>query len=100
MASARFWICRSYVLWIRNDGVGELADKFEEEGVSMENVIQEPLVMDVKGLQTALGIGRDTAYSLMRSKGFPSIRIGGHYVVGKDALVIWLKRNEVKTYSL
>ena len=51
----------------------------------MENVIQEPLVMDAKGLQVALGIGRDTAYSLMQSKGFPSIRIGGHSVVGKDA---------------
>lgn len=56
--------------------------------------------MDVKGLQVALGIGRDTAYSLMHSKGFPSIRIGGHYVVGKDALMMWLKRNEGKAYCL
>lgn len=65
-----------------------------------KNVRQEPLVMDVKGLQVALGIGRDTAYSLMHSKGFPSIRIGGHYVVGKDALMMWLKRNEGKAYCL
>ena len=56
--------------------------------------------MDVKGLQGALGIGRDTAYSLMRSKGFPSIRIGGHYIVGKDALMAWLKRNEGREYCL
>lgn len=66
----------------------------------MENIVQEQIVLDVKGLQQALGIGKDAAYSLMKSNGFPSIKIGSHYVVGKEALVRWLKRNEGRTYCL
>lgn len=58
------------------------------------------LVLNVKELQDALGIGRDTAYDLMRSKAFPSIRIGGRYVVEKDALQAWLKLYRGKTYHL
>lgn len=58
------------------------------------------LVLNVKELQDALGIGRDTAYDLMRSKAFPSIRIGGRYVVEKEALQSWLKLYRGKTYHL
>lgn len=42
----------------------------------MEMNEQNTLVLDVKGLQIALGIGKDTAYSLMRSQAFPSMRLG------------------------
>ncbi|MDO5538968.1 MAG: helix-turn-helix domain-containing protein [Eubacteriales bacterium] len=58
------------------------------------------LVLDVKGLQSALGIGRDLAYGLMHSRSFPSIRIGNRYVVEKEALRNWLKRNEGREISL
>lgn len=45
-------------------------------------------------------IQNEEAFAFTDSKGFPSIRIGGHYVVGKDALLMWLKRNEGKAYCL
>lgn len=64
------------------------------------NVEQSTLVLDVKGLQIALGIGKDTAYSLMRSQAFPSMHLGGRYMVRKEAFEAWLKRNEGKTYVL
>ena len=66
----------------------------------MEENKNNAIVYDVKGLQGRLGIGREAAYSLMRSQGFPSIRIGNKYVVGKDAFVVWMKRNEGKRYTL
>lgn len=64
------------------------------------NVEQSTRVLDVKGLQIALGIGKDTAYSLMRSQAFPSMRLGRRYVVRKEAFEAWLKRNEGKNYVL
>lgn len=58
------------------------------------------LVLNVKELQDALGIGRDTAYELMRNEAFPSIRIGGRYMVEKEALQAWLKRYQGKQFVL
>lgn len=58
------------------------------------------LMLNVKELQEALGVGRETAYSLMRSSAFPSIRIGGRYMVEKDALMRWLKRYEGREFVL
>lgn len=55
-----------------------------------KNVL-EKMVYTTKDLQIALGIGRETAYSLMRSKAFPSMRIGSRYVVSREALNDWLK---------
>lgn len=60
----------------------------------------EPMMYDVKDLQKALSIGRETAYSLMRNKAFPSIRIGNRYLVEKEALRAWLKRYEGKTFLI
>ena len=36
-------------------------------------------ILNVRDLQKYLKIGRDKAYSLMKTKGFPSIKIGGQY---------------------
>ena len=37
-------------------------------------------ILNVRDLQKYLKIGRDKAYSLMKTKGFPSIKIGGQYI--------------------
>lgn len=58
------------------------------------------MLLNVKELMAELGIGRDFAYALMQSKGFPSIRIGKRYFVEKDALHNWLTRNQNKEYTL
>ncbi len=62
--------------------------------------MSELLVLDVKGLQSALGIGRETAYSLMRSQAFPSVRLGRRYIVEKAALQRWLKKYEGKDFVI
>lgn len=57
-------------------------------------------VLKVKDLMQVLNIGRDKAYSLMRSKAFPSIRIGRSYFVTEEELNSWLKGNRYKTYAI
>ena len=37
-----------------------------------------------------LGISRAAAYELVRSKGFPSMRIGTRILVPKDKFVAWI----------
>lgn len=60
----------------------------------------QKLTLDVKDLMNRLGIGRETAYALMRSTAFPSMRIGGRYLVSVEALHRWLQQNEGKEFVL
>lgn len=51
-------------------------------------------------LAERLHIGRDKAYALIKSKGFPSVCIGKRYIVTSRALDEWLKSYEYKTYVI
>lgn len=51
--------------------------------VSVEEL---PLVLRVEGLSRALGIGRNTAYELVRSGQIRSIRIGRQLRIPRDEL--------------
>lgn len=42
-----------------------------------------------KDLQEVLHVGRNRAYDLMRSDGFPSFKIGGNYFVKLDDVLKW-----------
>lgn len=57
-------------------------------------------MLTAKDLQVQLKIGRDRAYALMHSKGFPSIKIGSRYYVTQAALDAWLERYAYKSYIL
>lgn len=58
------------------------------------------MVFKVKDLSEALGIGRDAAYALMRSKAFPSMRLGRTYIVSKDNFMEWLNQNKHREFVL
>jgi len=49
---------------------------------------------NVKDVQKLFRCGRDKAYSLMRAGGFPSVKIGGQYLVEKQALEKWLVKQQ------
>ena len=71
----------------------------------MENIMNSAgevavSILKVKDLQEKLGIGRDRAYSLMRSVGFPSTRIGKTYFVTSDNFEKWLNEYKYKTFLL
>ena len=49
-----------------------------------------PLMLTVPEVGEALGISRASAYELVHSKDFPSIRIGTRIIVPKDKLIAWI----------
>ena len=54
---------------------------------------QLPLVLSVDDLTEILGIGRNTAYDLIRCGKIKSFRIGHQIRVPKDSLLDYLKEN-------
>ena len=58
------------------------------------------MLLTVKDLVQLLKIGRDTAYALMHSSAFPSMKIGGRYYVTQEELQKWLDKQEYKCFEL
>ena len=52
-----------------------------------------PSTLGALELADYLGISRTGAYTLLRSQGFPTLKIGGRMVVQKENLRIWCKEN-------
>ena len=49
-----------------------------------------PLTLTVPEVGEVLGISRAAAYELVRSRGFPSLKIGTRILVPKDKLIAWI----------
>ena len=49
-----------------------------------------PLTLTVPEVGEALGISRAKAYDLVRSEGFPSMRIGTRILVPRNKLIRWI----------
>ena len=55
------------------------------------SIDQLPITLCAEEVAQVLGISRAGAYTLMRSEGFPTIRIGKRIVVPKDKLLAWME---------
>lgn len=53
-----------------------------------------------KDISKMMGIGRDKAYALFKSKGFPATRIGKTYFVTPEQFNKWLNDYAGKDYIL
>ena len=53
---------------------------------------QLPLALSAEDVAQVLGISRANAYTLMHSKGFPTITIGKRMTVPKDKLIEWIDK--------
>ena len=51
---------------------------------------QLPLSLCANDIAAVLGISRANAYTLMRSKGFPTIFIGKRMIVPRDKFIEWM----------
>ena len=51
-----------------------------------------PITLKALQVGQILGISETNAYKLMRSKGFPTLRIGKRMVVPRDKLIIWMDK--------
>ena len=49
-----------------------------------------PLMLSVPEIAAVLGISRAGAYELVRSKGFPTLKIGSRIVVPKEKFIEWI----------
>ena len=52
-----------------------------------------PLMLSVQEIAKVLGISKTSAYDLVRSKGFPVLKIGSRFVVSKDKFREWVEQN-------
>ena len=52
-----------------------------------------PLMLSVPDIASVLGISRAGAYELVRSDGFPLLRIGSRIVVPKERFINWINAN-------
>ena len=50
-------------------------------------------MLSVPDVASVLGISRAGAYELVRSYGFPSLRIGSRIVVPKEKFIDWINAN-------
>ena len=53
---------------------------------------QLPLALSAEDVAQVLGSSRANAYTLMHSKGFPTIKIGKRMTVPKDKLIEWIDK--------
>lgn len=49
-----------------------------------------PLMLSVPEVAAVLGISRAGTYELVKSDGFPSLKIGGRIVVPKEKFISWI----------
>ena len=49
-----------------------------------------PLMLSVPDVASVLGISRAVAYELVRSDGFPALRIGSCIIVPKEKFIDWI----------
>ena len=54
---------------------------------------EQPLMLSVQEIAKVLGISKTSAYDLVRSKGFPVLKIGSRLIVPKDKFRKWVEQN-------
>lgn len=57
-------------------------------------------LLTAKDLQQILGCGKNRAYELMHTSGFPTIKIGGRMYVSPDGMNDWIERYSGRKYAI
>ena len=57
---------------------------------SYKNYDELPLMLNVIQVAAVLGISRAGAYELVRSEGFPALKIGSRIVIPKEKFLGWI----------
>ena len=58
--------------------------------ITYTNYDQLPLALNADDVAQVLGVSRAQAYNLMRSEGFPTLKIGKRMSVPKNKLLEWI----------
>ena len=62
----------------------------KENNITFTSYDQLPLTLTADQVAAVLSISRAYAYTLMHSKGFPTIQLGSRMVVHRDRLIDWM----------
>lgn len=65
-----------------------------------KNILSEDSFLTIKDLQLILKIGKDKAYKLANTKGFPSIKIGNTIRIPKKQFDEWVKMYTYSTFNI
>ena len=60
----------------------------------------EIVMYNVKDITKIFNCGITHAYELVNSKGFPSIKVGGRFLVERTALEKWMEKHQGKTFLI
>jgi len=60
---------------------------------TFKTIEELPMTLSVINIANALGLSRSCAYALMKSEGFPSIRIGKRLITPKVAFEGWMEQS-------
>ena len=71
-----------------------MSKTFDKMPQSINN--NEPIIYTTNDIQRIFKCGKQQAYQLMNTNGFPSIRLNTKLIVEKSALEHWLKINRGK----
>jgi predicted DNA-binding transcriptional regulator AlpA len=61
---------------------------------------EEDRLLTYKDIQYIFGVGKNRAYELLNSSGFPTLKIGNRMYVSKKALDEWIATYTFKTYLI
>lgn len=64
--------------------------------VTFRSYEELPMMLSVSEMAAALGISHAGAYELVRTEGFPALKIGSRIVIPKEELWEWVKQNTGK----
>jgi len=55
-----------------------------------------PVTLNATEIAQTLGLSKAMAYNLLRSEGFPTLKIGARMIVSKTAFIQWIEKNSGK----
>ena len=64
--------------------------------VKYQSYEELPLMLSVPEVAAVLGISQAGAYELVRTDGFPSLKVGSRIVVPKEKFIEWIDKNTAK----
>ena len=64
--------------------------------ISENTATQKPTFYSVEDIQHILGIGRNSAYQLVRGKDFPSFFVGNRIIIPTDLFQKWIAEQAEK----
>ena len=68
--------------------------------MQVTTALTAPVSYRVEDIQQLLGIGRNSAYNLVKQDGFPRVRVGSRIIIPADLFHAWVEQQATKGATL